>query len=344
MKNIFTSVVACLMVTFLSANISYDVVKSPISEERVPTDVVSTFKKDHKVVEESKWYPYPYRFSTENTNQNKNWYYSVVNLHDKPDFYEVEFNENGEVVRKIYDANGNFKMVSHVKANKNSWSPKIKNQLAGPAYKDWKVASYEVLKKGTYNVQTFHKVLMTNGDLTKVVYFDNDAQISKSREWEVSMEKIDDKNVYLKTAYAGNRARVEVKDLTWMVRMKIKESLSNVKIIELIEAEPVHIPQQRKELEYYDMSLSPTYQVVFKDKRVLKKNTYNGQGELLETVELINSVDLPTFVKNKVSKDRFSNWGFEENAEKVLLENGSTCYRLHADVNGQQHVFVVYQD
>lgn len=341
MNKLISTFIGLIFLTQVFADDSRNAVKVSVFETTVPADVVVSFDRTHVTVEARTWYPYPYRFSAGNDLTNSKWFSAALNLSTTPDFYEVEFVKNDVKTRKIYDLNGDCEQEIEV-LNLSHIPEELSAKLVTDGYTQQDLLSYEILKGCRSSNFMFHKVLVKSSSMTKVFYYNENYLLEKSREWEVGTKKTKEGAVDVKTAYQGLREKVEVQDLTWDVRLKLKNDFKSRDILEFWEVEPVHVPQQREELEYYDIQLSPVYEVVYKGKNAqLLKNTYNSYGELLETVELLSLADAPSYVGETVKGDSYEKWSIKGKVEKVKLTDGNYCYRIHGIVDGDNQVFVV---
>lgn len=339
MKNLLSFIFVGVLSTAVFSNEYTRDWKTPIHVNYVPSDVTETFDKFHSDDQKAVWFPYPY--GTNQINEVEG-FFTPKSLDDQAEYFEAEFVSNGQALRKVYSHQGECKMVVYVKDLADA-PAELLSSLNQSGFEGWEILSYEVVKRTKHGSEPLHKFYMTQTEETQVVYFNTKLELEKQIKWEHhNYTEFNGAKTVVKTAYQGLRLKGEVQDMTWGVRLKLKESMKKMEVLEYWEVEPVHIPEHRKALEFYDIHLNSMYQVVYKDKNQAKKATYNHQGELLETVELITLDQAPMIVKKYSADQKYSQWMFDQNIEKIKLVDGSYSYRLHATLDGTPYVMVIH--
>lgn len=339
MRKIFSLILAIGISTFAFAESLRDW-KIPIHISHVPSGVKNVFFKTHVEVSSATWYPYPYGATQMDT---VNGFFSPKTPGDEPEYFEAEYEQNGHVLRKIYDRDGECKMKVEVKPI--SEAPQILlGHLKGADYKGLDIIGYETVTAMKYGSKPSHKFFLAEKEEIQVVYFNADYVLLKKIKWENHLiNEADGTHTVVKTAYQGKREMVGIDKLAWEVRIVVEDDLKKADLLEFWEVEPIHIPEQRKMLEYHDLHLVSVYGVVYKNKKnKILKNTYTSKGELLETVEMVKLYDLPASIKKHTQDVKYQDWVFEKNVQKVTLSKDDFSYRFHATVNGVPYMMMIH--
>lgn len=89
--------------------------------------------------------------------------------------------------------------------------------------------------------------------------------------------------------------------------------------------------------------MKSVYDVLYENKEhQVFKNTYQEDGKLLETVEMIQFNSLPKELQKYVNDAKYKDWSFDQNVEKVKLPDNSYDYRLHGIENNREHVMILH--
>lgn len=339
MKNLLSIIFIGAIVTTAFSNEYIREWKTPIHVEMVPADVKETFVKNHSDNPEAVWFPYPY--GTNQINEVEG-FFTPKSLDDEAEYFEAEFIKNGKTLRKVYDQEGECRMIVHVKELADAPYDLLR-AFDQSDFEGWDLLSYEVVRLAYHGTVPFHKFFLTRAEETQVVYFNTNLELEKQIKWEHhNFTEYNGAKTVVKTAYQGLREKGEIQDMSWAVRVTLNETMKRTEILEYWEIAPIHIPEQREALEFYDIQLGSLYEVVYEKKKKLMKNTYNEKGVLLETVELVSLNNAPAVVNKHRTNKKYRSWAFENKVEKVTLADGSHSYRLHAIQNGNPYVMVIH--
>lgn len=338
-KLVNTQIVYAIFGMFFSTTLIANNLKVPMHVSLVPTHISEEFYNSHSEIEEHFWYPYPYIHETSEMENQR--YFSKLTHADESAFFEVEFKENGSIYRKIFDENGEVQIWSEI-VKDFTLSQQIKNELSAMNYFDWKIENYEKVYQNNFESEIKHKVILSKESKTRVIYFNENEFVHKVLKWELQNYNFSKhKTVFLRAAFQGNRTEIKATELPDSIKSVIleKQLLTNVEKILMVDA--VHIPEHRIILEYYDIPLKPKYEVLYKKGSHHIKAIFSSEGELLEENKVIELKKLPKYVKAEMDKQKYTFWRFDNLADIVYLEDGSSCYRLHAQEFGISQLLVL---
>lgn len=336
MKNLITTAVSLFAFIWSFAAVNVDNNKVPLNEAYVPEMVKESFNNAYFVSNENvKWYPYPYINSNDESSV-----FSSINYLNMPEYFEAEFTKENSKLRKVYSADGDALLKIEI-LNRNKLPVHISDTLKDLGFDLWGLRTFEYITD-LESKESFYKLIMTNWSKTRALYFDENYELDKLRKWDDYLYGQKRSKLSLKSAYNGVRKPVSAIELPANIFKNMSNSINiGSQALGYWEVEPVHVPQSRSGLEYYDITLESLYEVVYKKGRKTLKNSYNSEGVFLETVEVISWDKLPKYVIEATEKKQYAYWIFEENIEKVKLEDGTIIYRLHAVEYGEHQVLVV---
>lgn len=339
MRNSFSAIFISLIATLSFAEPLRDW-KTPLHDKHVPLEVKNVFSKTHVEISSATWFPYPYGATQMDVVDG---FFSPKTPQDEPEFFEAEYETDGRIERKIYDREGECKLRVEVKSVSEA-PQKLLEVLNGAPYQGLEILGYETVTSMKHGSKPSHKFFLTEQEEIQVVYFNTDYSLMKKINWENhTIKEADGSSTVVKTAYQGKRDLIQKNELSWEVGVVIGDDLKKSDVLEFWEIEPIHIPEQRKVIEYYDLHLVTMYEVVYKNKKnKILKNTYTQKGELLETVEVVKIYNLPTAIKKHTENEKYQNWVFDKNVSKVTLSKNNYSYRFHATQNGVPYVMVVH--
>lgn len=310
--------------------------KIPIHPKYVPLELKHEFSKTNAELDPT-WYPYPYGFHQMDTLDG---FLVPGSLDDAPEYFEAEYEQNHQRFRKTYDLAGEFKMLVEVKSIQEA----PEDLLEKVKETHQKIIGFEIAKLIDSGSQPMFKFYVMADDVLEAIYFNDQHQRMRKTQWEFySYPEANGLETTLRISSEDERSRIELKNMTRTIQLELKEQMKHAKIIEFWEVKPVFVPQKVNTSRYYDLNFKSVYDVLYENKKhQVFKNTYQQDGELLETVEIISLSALPKELQKYLKDVKYKDWSFDQNVEKIKLPDNSYDYRLHGIENNKEHVMIIH--
>ena len=309
-----------------------------LPEKDVPKRVLNKFKEKHVNAKDVRWYPYPNQYvdrSAEPVHFPIGW------RGNAPNYYEVRYSDDVGKIRKIYEGDGSVLITSRPLSAADIPN-QIKNQLNDKGYNGWQVLSVErISRRG--EAGKFLKIWLRNDGKKRILYFNESHKLVKTLRFDNDVIFSVNEKARFKVAPRSTRQRaIAGLDVPETIKSKVKAQYKDMEVVEWYINERIYDPFESGTpgLVYYDIKTPVYYQLLFKVKKKQCITTYNSEGGLLESAEIIPMKKLPTLVLITMKND-FPSWKLSNRHDKVEMEDGNYLYKVYGTFNDLMNVVIL---
>jgi len=314
--------------SFLLIGVSHGQEPIGIATKKVRKSVLRSFKELHPDATEVKWFPYPYHYSE--GSDSDPIFLPILWENSTPNFYEARFSDEKGEVRNIFDFGGSWYVTSRPLVG--NLPDEIEIQLKEKGYGAWKRHNAEQIVKSGEDGK-FYKVWLTNENKKRILYFNQTHKLVKILKLDNDINFTEEDHEKFKNApeFSKPKANISEKDIPEVVKASASKKYLDAKVLEWTIHERMYDPFQSSIFDhsFYDVEIPLSYQLSFFDKNKKYKVTYNGKGEVLEEVEVLELNKLPEKIKGQLDSDKYLEWSFSAEYQRIILGKKKSLYRIY---------------
>ena len=275
-----------------------------------------------------KWYPYPHH-SYKDSKVDPT-FLPILWENSSPNFYEARFSDEKGEVRNIFDFGGSWYVTSRPLAG--NLPQEIEVQLKEKGYSIWKRHNVEQVNKSGEDGK-FYKIWLTNENKKRILYFNQSYKLVKILKLDNDIKFTEEDHEKFKDApgFSKPKKSTSEKEIPEMVKASVRKNYPNVKVIGWRIHERMYDPFQNGNFDhsFYDVDIPLLYQLSFFDKNKKYKVTYNGKGEILEEVEVLELKNLPREIRDQMNSDTYLEWSFAAEHQRIIFRKKKALYRIY---------------